>query len=220
MNKKVIYSLIALALVFFITSLLIFIKSGKKTESDTPQLVKKQVEVEEQEPATINVKAFFVEGSSIMRPVPQEIELTGIKEEYYRQFLQLLIDGQDGFITPFPEGVTIRSIYLIENQAMLVIDFSENLIHLFPGGSTSELEFIYFFVDNICFNFKEIKKVKLMVAGNEYHTLSGHIDIENPFIPTSGTLRIEEKIRNPNIEFPYSGILQILFLISSFVSSR
>jgi hypothetical protein len=132
----------------------------------------------------MSVKAFFfVEDSAIMRAVPEEIELTGIREDYYQQFLQLLIKGHEGYITPFPEGVSIRSIYMIENQEMLVIDFSEELISLFPAGTSSELEFIYFFVDNICFNFKEIKKVKFMIGGNEYHTLSGHIDIENSFFP-------------------------------------
>jgi spore germination protein GerM len=184
MNKKVLYSLIGLAVVFFITSLFIFIKSGDKSKPDgtTPQKKKSELVIEES--TNIKVKAFFfVEGRSFMLPVPQEIELTGIKEDRYRQFMQILMEGEETFITPIPEGVTLRSIYLIEHQELLVVDFSEELIHNFPAGTSAEMEFIYFVVNNICYNFKEIKKVKFMVAGNEYHTISGHIDIENPFYP-------------------------------------
>jgi spore germination protein GerM len=184
MNKKVLYSLIGLAVLFFIASLLIFLKSGDKSDQDGTQPKKKKSELVIEEPTNIKVKAFFfVEGRSFMLPVPQEIELTGIKEDRYRQFMQILMEGEEKFITPIPKGVTLRSIYLIEPQDLLVVDFSEELIHNFPAGTTAELEFIYFVVNNICYNFKEIKKVKFMVAGNEYHTISGHIDIENPFFP-------------------------------------
>jgi len=36
---------------------------------------------------------------------------------------------------------------------------------------------------NLTAPFKEIKKVKILVAGNEYKTLSGHLDLENPYFP-------------------------------------
>lgn len=185
MNKKIIYSLIGLALVFFATSLFIFIKSGKETPSKRPAPVKPVTSGEEEDLSdTTRVKAFFfVEVSRFMRPLPYEFELTGLREERYRQFVNLLIKGEENYITPVPEGVMLRSLYVIEGKNIMVIDFTEDLVHKFPAGSNSELEFIYFFVNNICFNFKEIKKVKFLVSGNEYRTLSGHIDIENSFYP-------------------------------------
>lgn len=184
MNKKIIYSLIGLALVFFVTSLFIFLKSGKESKKVQTAPLKNEAGEELIEASVMKVKAFFfVEASRFMHPVEYEIQLSGIRKENYRKFIELLLKGKENYITPIPEGVQLRTIYLIERQNMLVVDFTEELIHNFPAGTASELEFIYFFVNNICYNFKEVKKVKFLIAGNEYQTLSGHIDIEHPFYP-------------------------------------
>lgn len=190
MNKKIIYSLIGLALIFFVTSLFIFLKSGKESKKVQPATQENEAGEELIEASAMKVKAFFfVETSRFMRPVEYEIQLSAVRKENYRKFIELLLKGEENYITPIPEGVQLRTIYLIERQNMLVVDFTEELIHDFPAGTSSELEFIYFIVNNICYNFKEVKKVKFLIAGNEYRTLSGHIDIEHPFYPNFRYLR-------------------------------
>jgi spore germination protein GerM len=192
MNKKVIYSLIGLALIFFITSLLIFLKSGKEPKKVIPVTPKDKTGQATSGPETLKIKAFFfIEASRFMQPVEYEFQVSAIKEENYKRFLQLLLEGHENYITPVPAGVTLRTLYLVERQQLLVVDFSEELIHNFPSGTSSELEFIYFIVNNICYNFKEIKKVKFLVAGNENQTLSGHINIEQPFYPNFRYLKDE-----------------------------
>jgi spore germination protein GerM len=184
MNKKIIYFLIGLALIFFVASLLIFLKSGKQSKGVQPAPLKHESGEELVESSVMKVKAFFfVETSRYMQPVEYEIPWSTVRKENYMKFIELLLKGKENYITPIPEGVQLRTIYLIEKQNMLVLDFTEELINNFPAGTDSELEFIYFFVNNICYNFKEVKKVKFLVAGNEYQTLSGHIDIEHPFYP-------------------------------------
>jgi len=118
-----------------------------------------------------------------MRPVERELRLTGNKEQGYKQFVDLLFKGQPSYITPIPEGIELRSLYYVGSQKMVVLDFSEELLDRFPSGTESELEFIYFIVDNLCYNFKEIEKVKFLIAGNEFESISGHIDLEEPFYP-------------------------------------
>lgn len=184
MNKKIIYALIGLAVIFFVTSLFIFLKSSGEPKEQEIQPMRTETGEVIREPALVKVQAFFfTEGSWLMRPVEYELPLTNIKEKGYRIFMERLLKGETDYIVPVPEGVNLRSIYFIERQNMMVVDFSEELIHRFPGGTRAETEFIYFIVNNICYNFKEVKKVKFLVAGNEYQTLSGHIDIENPFFP-------------------------------------
>jgi spore germination protein GerM len=100
--------------------------------------------------------------------------------------VNLLIKGEENYISPIPEGIQLRSLYYIEDENLLVLDFNEELIVKFPAGTNTELEFIYFFVDNFCYNFKEIKKVMFLVAGNNIKSLSGHIDMEGPFYPNYG----------------------------------
>jgi spore germination protein GerM len=194
MNKKIIYSLVILALIFFITSLLIFLKSGGEPKDKELQPLESKTGEETEEPKMVKVKAFFfTEASRFMRPVEYEIQLPEVKEHAYRTFLELLLKGEENYITPVPEGVTLRSLYFIENKSMLVVDFSEELIRRFPSGTDSELEFIYFIVDNVCYNFEEIKKVKFLISGNEYRTISGHIDIENAFYPDYRYLYLREQ---------------------------
>lgn len=194
MSKKIIYSLVGLALVFFIGSLIIFLKSGKEVEVKEPTVVTEDnVGEVVKEPERISVKAFFLaEESRWMRPVDYEIERPPIREDLYRNFVDLLLRGKENYITPVPEGVKLRTLFYIEKTQLLVLDFTEELINNFPSGSEVELEFISFFVDNICFNFKEVKMVKFLISGNEIRILTGHIDMENPFYPEYRYFRQED----------------------------
>jgi spore germination protein GerM len=140
----------------------------------------------------IKVKLFYLsETSTTMLPVFREIEVPEYREELYKKFVSLLLAGDSGYITPVPSGVELRSLYYLDKKEMLVLDFNELLGTSFPGGTTAELEFIYFMVDNLCFNFREIKKVKFLIGGNESKTLAGHIDLEKPFFPDFNWLKNE-----------------------------
>lgn len=193
MNKKIIYSLVGLALIFFIGSLIIFIRSSSDPKRTEPQVVEKEELAEEPKtPELIPVKIFFLtEDSRFMRPVLYQIEKDPIREHLYQNFISLMLQGKENYIVPAPEGLKVRTLYYLPKQQILVVDFSEELIMQFPSGTSVELEFIYFIVDNICYNFQEVKMVKLMIGGNEYKVLGGHIDIEYPFYPDYKYLKDE-----------------------------
>ncbi len=184
MNKKVIYILISLAVIFFVTSLIIYLSSSgtfKRVVKDK----KGEIEiVEEDSPELEKVKIFFLtNNSSLFIPKNFEIEKNENRIEFFKSYLDLMIRESSKYISPFPEQTKLQSFFYIDDKQMAVLDFNEELIINFPGGSSGEIEFIYFFVNNLCYNFKEIKKVKILVAGNEYKTLSGHLDLENPYFP-------------------------------------
>jgi len=192
MNRKVIYLLVGVAFVFFVTSFIIFLKSRGDIGGKDLDSREKQILEEIEEPKVLKLKLFFyTSGSIYMKPVSYEIQDTEFKNELYEKIINLLIRGEKNYISPVPEGLLLRSLFYIKNKKILVLDFNENLISAFPAGTTAELEFIYFIVDNLCFNFEEIKMVKFLISGNEYKTISGHIDIENPFYPDYRYLRIE-----------------------------
>lgn len=184
MSKKIIYALVGVAVVFFIISLIIFLRSDSSAKKVRTGVPRSESDVVIEESEFINVKAFFYnERSRYMRPVLYELEFPKIREDLYRKFIGLLIRGEENYISPVPEGVTLRTLFYNEDENLLILDFNEDLIIKFPAGTGTELEFIYFFVDNFCYNFKEIKKVLFLVAGNHIKTLSDHIDMENPFFP-------------------------------------
>lgn len=182
--------LIAIALIVLFI-LLIMIFSRKKAGRPEPEILSKTTEngmIAE----FIKVKLFYYsEPSAFMQPVYREIKVPEIREDLYKKFIDLLLAGSNGLIIPVPDGVQLHSVFYLAKMEMLVLDFSDNLVNSFPGGTTAELEFIYFIVDNICYNFKEIKKVKLLSGGNEIRTLAGHIELEKAFFPDFGRLKSE-----------------------------
>ncbi|MCK4836828.1 MAG: GerMN domain-containing protein [Candidatus Aminicenantes bacterium] len=191
MNKKLIYTLVAIAFIFFITSLIIFLKSKKEVDQKDIKEKKTDIQTDIGEPQFQKVKLFFYTYKSrYMSPVLDELENSEIKSDMYRKLIQLIMQGKEDYITPIPQGLRLRTLYYVEKEKLLVLDFNDNLVTRFPSGSSAELEFIYFMVDNICFNFEEVEKVKFLVSGNEYRTISGHIDIENPFYPDYRYLRL------------------------------
>jgi hypothetical protein len=169
--------------------LLLLIFSGKKADRREPEIVSKTT-ADGILAEFIKVQLFYYgESSSLLQPVDRELRVPEIREELYKKFIELLLAGSDGMIVPVPAGVQLRSVYYLQKAEMLVLDFNEHLIGAFPGGTAAELEFIYFIVDNICFNFKEIKKVKLLSGGNEHRTLAGHIELEKAFFPDYSRLK-------------------------------
>jgi hypothetical protein len=181
---------ISIAVLFF-AAVMAVVCSRKKTERPEPEALSKTA-ADGATAAFIKVKLFYYsEASALLQPVWREIEVPEIKEELYKKFLDLLLTGSSGLIVPLPEGVQLRSVFYLPNKEMLVLDFNDNLINVFPGGTAAELEFIYFIVDNICYNFKEIKKVKILSGGNENKSLAGHVDLEKPFFPDYSRIKNE-----------------------------
>jgi len=186
MNRKLIYGLVVLAALFFIVSLIVFFNSRRSERPgqgmNRTGSVDQEQESESGEPLAVKF-FFYTADSPLLVGFDRRIEGGGSQNELYRRFLTTLLEGQSGCTVPLPPGAGLRSLYYLEKPQMLVVDFNENLINAFPGGTRAELEFIFFIVDNLCFNFQEIKKVKFLVGGNEQKTVAGHIDIAKPFFP-------------------------------------
>ncbi|HSQ35603.1 MAG TPA: GerMN domain-containing protein [Candidatus Binatia bacterium] len=182
--------LIAMAIIVF-SVLLLLVFSKKKAGHLEPEILSKTT-AEGFVTEFIKVKLFYgSESSPLLQPVYRELRVPEIREELYKKFCELLLAGSEGLLVPVPEGVQLHSVFYLPQAEMLVLDFNDRLISAFPSGTAAELEFIYFIVDNICYNFKEIKKVKLLSGGNENRTLAGHIELEKAFFPDYSRLQGE-----------------------------
>jgi hypothetical protein len=191
MTKKT-RTILALAAAALVVLLIAVLLLRKKPAGFEPELLNREVDKGGSIAEFIKVKLFFLsETSQYLQPVYREIEVPEIREELYKKFVALLLAGDTGHITPVPGGVQLRSLHYLGAREMLLLDFTEPLASAFPGGTSAELEFIYFIVDNICYNFREIKKVKFLIGGNESKTLAGHLDLERPFFPDFSWLKDE-----------------------------
>ena len=82
-------------------------------------------------------------------------------------------------VSPFPEGTTLRALYLA-NDGNAFVDLSVNVTTGHPGGSLDELFTVYALVNALTTNVPEIDAVQIMIDGAEVDTLAGHIDLRQP----------------------------------------
>ncbi|MFC2160281.1 GerMN domain-containing protein [Acidobacteriota bacterium] len=95
---------------------------------------------------------------------------------------ELLIGSENGYISPFPPGSKLREVFMIED-GIVYVDFSKEIQDEHLSGTTAEISTVYSVVNSLAFNFKSVKKIFILVDGNEKETLKGHIDISRPLVP-------------------------------------
>jgi spore germination protein GerM len=100
--------------------------------------------------------------------------------EFARTIVNLLIKGpQKGLVRAIPVGTELRAIY-IDAENVCYVDLSQAAKKNHPGGSNSELLTVYSVVNSLILNVSEIKRVKILIDGNEAPTLAGHISLQEP----------------------------------------
>jgi hypothetical protein len=101
--------------------------------------------------------------------------------EFGRTIVEALIKGpQKGLMRTIPVGTDLSAIY-IDPDKVCFVDLSESVKKKHPGGVNSELLTIYSVVNSLILNVSEIKRVKILIDGNEAPTLAGHISLQLPF---------------------------------------
>jgi spore germination protein GerM len=99
-----------------------------------------------------------------------------------KNIVDALISGPSdkNLVRTVPEGTVCRAFYLTD-EGVAYADFSSQIRENLPGGSESELLAIYSIVNSLALNVEQIKKVKILIEGNEADTMAGHIDLRQPF---------------------------------------
>ena len=101
--------------------------------------------------------------------------------QFGRAIVEALIKGpQKGLIRTIPVGTELNAIYIDPNK-VCYLDLSETVKKKHPCGTNSELLTIYSVVNSLILNVSEVKRVKILINGNEAPTLAGHIDLQFPF---------------------------------------
>jgi spore germination protein GerM len=133
---------------------------------------------------TKKVTLFFVRPSDgLLAPEEREIALSDSLIRETEEYVAELIKGPAGELAPaLPAETRLGRIY-ITRDGTAYVDFSRELADKHPSGTTAELSTIYAVVDGLAFNFKSIKKVFILVDGEERETLAGHIGLDRAFLP-------------------------------------
>ena len=118
--------------------------------------------------------------------IPEEREIVANEDSpavEAREIIAELIKGsQAGLLSAIPPETKLIQVY-VTKEGIAYVDFSREFADRHPSGTSAEIETIYAVVDSLAYNLKSIKKVCLLVDGEERETLAGHIAIDRPILP-------------------------------------
>lgn len=101
------------------------------------------------------------------------------KSDKYTAAIQSLMQkpAEKGLTAIIPKQAKLKSVRVKGDTAY--VDFSQDLVRHFAGGSTGE-EMLVGSIVNTLTNFSEIKKVQILIEGKPAESLAGHMDLTVP----------------------------------------
>lgn len=177
--------LLVLFLVLAVLAVIFFRTSGReelvKASGGTPPA--NEVQALPEKPAK-TVSLFFLresDGRLAAEERPIETSVSVIREA--EETLAELIKGPRGeLVATIPAETKLGRLFLTKDGTAYV-DFSRDLIDNHPSGTAAEISTVYAVVNTLTYNFKPIKRVFILIDGEEKETLNGHIELDRPFLP-------------------------------------
>lgn len=182
-NKLIILAILSLLLVIL---MLIFFLGGRDREIDSETDLTEEVSdlglAEERE--TRSISLFFVsDNDRLLHAEEREIYADIPLVKQVQQTLEELLRGSfDGWVSPLPEETRLREVFVTQ-RGIAYVDFSRDIQDKHPSGSAAEIATVYAIVNSLTRNFKEIRRVFILIEGGERETLRGHIDLSRPILP-------------------------------------
>lgn len=129
----------------------------------------------------VEAKIFWAAGPGKVAPVEIELPLSADPVERSRQLLQALIANPP---TPdqrtLPASTTLLGFYILPD-ATAVADFSDSLASEMPSGILSESMAVNSIVRTLAANVPQLRRLKILIHGQEVDTLAGHVDLTGFF---------------------------------------
>jgi Sporulation and spore germination len=141
------------------------------------------------------VTLFFQEvDSEYLGPERRKIFLTSSVADQAKQIVVELINGplEKGLLPTLPQQTRLRGLY-VDRSGTAYVDLSSELVDLHPGGTDEEIATIFSLVDTLVYNLPEIKRVHLLVNGEERDTLKSHLDLRRDYSKDMSIVDIDRK---------------------------
>ncbi|MEN3188226.1 MAG: GerMN domain-containing protein [Atribacterota bacterium] len=100
-------------------------------------------------------------------------------ETWLEDIVKALLQGpkNTSLFNPIPPSTRLNAVF--QDQEVVYVDLSEEMMRNQSGGTSQELLSVYAVVDTLT-TLPGIKRVKILINGKEELTLCGHIDISKP----------------------------------------
>ena len=141
------------------------------------------------------VLLFFQEANSdSLGPERRKIFLTTSIADQAKQIVVELINGpqEAGLLPTVPQQAHLRGLYL-DRVGTAYVDFSSELVDFHPGGTDEEIATIFSIVDSLVYNLPQIKRVHILVNGEERDTLKSHLDLRRDYAKDMSIVDMDRK---------------------------
>ena len=130
------------------------------------------------------VMLYFVDRhQKTLQEEAREIDGGTTTTEDAKRVLAELVKGPESDLLPaVPRAAQVRNLF-IDSSGTAYADFDRELKEGHPGGVQDELYTVFSIVDTLAANFPQIKRVQILVEGDEIPTLMGHVDTRAPLAP-------------------------------------
>lgn len=130
----------------------------------------------------------FEEGALLEEKRP--ISWADSETDRIRQVLLALIEGSHHGAEPvLPPSASIRAVFLAPDGTAY-LDFAGPTLASLHSGIASESLAVYAMVNSLAANIPAVKKVKIVVQGQQVETLGGHADLSESYAPGPARLSV------------------------------
>ncbi len=141
------------------------------------------------------VTLFFQEADSeSLGPEKPKIFLTSSIADQAKQIVVELINGplEKNLLPTLPPQTRLRGLYL-DRSGTAYVDLSSELVDFHPGGTDEEITTIFSIVDSLVYNLPQIKRVHILVNGEERDTLKSHLDLRRDYAKDMSIVDMDRK---------------------------
>ena len=138
----------------------------------------------------VKAKLFWLSDAdnSVLAPVVVELPLSGDPVLRAKQVLNTLLAGPvDAELRTLPPDAVLLAFYILPDGTGIA-DFSEALATSIPSGIASEELAVDSMVRTLEANVPQVRRLKILIHGQEVETLAGHVDLTGTFEMNTATL--------------------------------
>ncbi len=128
-------------------------------------------------------------GEGALVPEMRSITWAETDVDRIRQVVLALAEGShQGLGRSLPSSTSVRAVFLAPDGTAYLDLSNEFLSDLTPGIETETLT-IYSLVDSITKNIPSVKKVMILIQGQQVETLDGHADLTAAYVPDTTRIK-------------------------------
>jgi hypothetical protein len=133
-------------------------------------------------------KLFWAEGPDQVRPTQVVLPLSADPVKRGRQVIDaLILQPPTEEQRTLPEDATLLGFYILPDGTAIA-DFSDTLTSGMPSGILSEQQAVDSIARTLESNVAGLRRLKILIHGQEVDTLAGHVDLTGFFDLNSATL--------------------------------